>query len=672
MAAIEFEPRAADRSLKRLEILLYVVLVWALVLGGRLVYLQVLSHDEFARLAQRQQQREEQIQAHRGDIFDRSGSPLAVTVPAKSVVLDTRRLKGNHVLTVELLGRFLSLDTKELAGRIEEGIAHRNGFLRIKRKVSVDEAQSITNLRLAGVSVVDDPLRTYPKGRLAAHVIGGVDHEGKGNAGVELAMEKELKGIPGSAVLLQDVRRQGLDAQVEKYAQPGRNLMLTIDERVQYAAEEALKDAVAGCRCKSGSIVVLEPGTGDVLALANYPTYDPNAPPGGESPARLNLAVTGAYEPGSVFKLITLASALEKTGLRPDSPINCLGGQITLAGRTIHEAKGGFGVIPMRTVLAKSSNVGAIQVALAMGSRKLYESIRAFGFGTKTGIELPAESNGIVRRLENWGRTSIGSVAMGHEIMTTSLQLARAGAVLANDGMMINPRLVRAWQAPGGEWERQAPARPERVISARNAALMRDMMRDVVRKGGTGVSAKLLGYETGGKTGSAQMLDEKTHRYLHGKYNASFLGIAPLNKPAVVVVVTLTGSSEYGGKVAAPVFNKVASAAMRVLDVPMDDRESIEEEQPAEEDLNDVAAVVEGPAEEAAPAEERLQVASLGLEGGLRAPDFLGRSLREVLAESAASGIAVETRGKGVSRVQRPPPGDPMRPGQTILVQFGK
>ncbi|MDX1982132.1 MAG: penicillin-binding protein [Bryobacteraceae bacterium] len=676
MAAIEFEPRPGDRSLKRLEIVLYIALAWAVVIGGRLVYLQVVVHEDYVRKAEAQQQREQELPARRGEIFDRANNPLAITVPVKSVCINPILFPSDREVAVELLSRILNIDGRELSARIGEAAAARRGFLWVKRKISLDEAERVANLKLTGVDFRDETVRAYPKGKLAAHVLGGVDHEGKGNAGVELALDEDLEGIPGNALLRTDVRQHGYDSEVENEAQPGRNIVLTIDERVQFVAEEALKEAVLGCRCASGSIVVLEPGTGDVLAMTNYPTYDPNVPPkNGQDPARLNLAVSAPYEPGSVFKLITLATALEKTHLRPDSPVNCLGGRISFGKRVIREAKGGFGVIPMRMVLAKSSNIGAIQIALTAGPKNLHEYIRAFGFGRKTGIELPAESGGTVHPVNRWGSSSIGSIAIGHEVTATTLQLAQAGALLANDGVMVPPRIVLSRQTPGSPVEREPAGPGVRVLTSKNAALMREMMRDVVRKGGTGVSAKVLGYTTGGKTGSAQLIDRKTKRYGH-KYNASFVGMAPLNRPAVVVVVTLTESTEYGGKVAAPVFNKVAAAALRVLDVPMDDRESLEEQAPPSEELSDVAVVEDraGEAEkqEVEHKEEPVRIASVALDTGLRTPDFLGRSLREVLAEAAATGIAVETRGKGISKVQRPPPGDPMRPGQKILVQFGK
>lgn len=665
MATIAHEPRASDRSINRLEYVVYAALLWALIIVGRLGYLQIYKHSNYSDQAAAQQMHRYELAAPRGEIFDRAGKALALNVPVKSVSVNPMLVRDRDVVS-EVLARVLNINGKELKQKIDEAAKAGRGFLWVKRRISRHEAERLEAFKITGIEFLEETTRMYPQGGLAAHVLGGVDHEGKGNGGIELGAEEDLEGISGAATLMTDVRRRGYETRVEYAPQPGKNLTLTLDGRVQFAAEEALKTAMHGCKCKTGSVVVMDPKTGDVLAMANYPTYDPNEPPKtGKDPSRLNLAVAAPYEPGSVFKLITLSAAIEKTRLRPESPINCMGGVLRLPGRTIHEAKGGFGVIPMRTVLAKSSNIGAIQVGLTVGQKGLYQSIADFGFGKKTGIDLPAESSGVLHPLRRWQTTSLASVAMGHEILTTTLQLAQAGGVLANDGVMVRPRMILKKQG-----EAVPAAEPVRVIKAETAALMRDMMRDVVRKGGTGVTAKVLGYSTGGKTGSAQMIDAASHKYLHGKYNASFLGLAPLNKPAVVVVVTLTGSSEYGGKVAAPVFQKVAAAALRLMEVPQDDLESLEKTDASNEDLNDlpVAGLSEVPMEE----EEKPVVAAAQIPGGVPAPNLLGKSLREVISEAAAEGVQVDTAGSGVSRHQRPQPGEMMAPGTRVLVQFGK
>ncbi len=319
--------------------------------------------------------------------------------------------------------------------------------------------------------------------------------------------------------------------------------------------------------------MVVNPYTGDILAMANYPRFDPNLPPSPDDPpnARSNLAVTTPFEPGSVFKVITLTAALESTSLRPDSIINCGNGQINLFGRIIHDHDR-YSALAMSDVLAKSSNIGAINIGLKVGDRNLYSYVRRFGFGRKTGIELPGESTGMVRRVEQWTPSSIGSVAMGHEVSATSLQLALAGAAVANGGMLIKPRLVVSRQKQGQSAETFPPDTPKRIMHPETAIKMRQMMEGVVLHG-TGKQAALAGYTSGGKTGSAQVFDLRAHVYTH-TYNASFLGFAPVVNPQIVVAVTLNGtthgSAGFGGAVAAPVFREVATTALRIFDVPKD------------------------------------------------------------------------------------------------------
>jgi cell division protein FtsI (penicillin-binding protein 3) len=331
-----------------------------------------------------------------------------------------------------------------------------------------------------------------------------VDFEERGNAGIEQVLDEELRGRPGVARMLTDVKRRGIDSQSASDAKPGTPITLTIDERLQFVAEREIAAAVDAHHAQSGSVVVMNPYTGEILAMASYPTYDPNlAPqPGEDKASRLNHAISVPFEPGSVFKVITLSAALETTELQPTSMINCLRGKITLFGRTIHEAHGGYGTIPMAMVLAKSSNIGAIQIGLRVGQANMYRYVRRFGFGQKSGIPLPGESAGKVRRPERWSSASLPSMSMGQEISVTTLQLAQAAAVVANGGLLVQPRLILK------KGNQTVPAQqPVRVLKPETAITMRQMMEGVVMPGGTGTRARLQGYTSGGKTGSAQIYD---------------------------------------------------------------------------------------------------------------------------------------------------------------------
>src|SRR5258708_24204693 len=389
-----------------------------------------------------------------------------------------------------------------------------------------------------------------------------------------MSFDDELSGRPGLAKVYNDVRQNAYDSVVSRPPEPGTNLTLTLDPNLQYEAEKALAVAISKSSAKTGSIVLLNPYNGDILAMANYPAYDPNGSVAGVREvegSRSNLAVAAPFEPGSVFKVITLAAALETTNLTPDTIINCGNGTINLFGRIIHDHNR-YSSLSMADVLANSSNIGAIQIGLKVGEQKLYEYVRRFGFGRKTGIELPGESAGMLRRLSQWEATSIGSVAMGHEVGGTSIQLALAGAVVANGGMRVKPRLILARQKPGAAEERIAAEKPERVIQPEPDIKMRQMMEGVVLHG-TGKQAILRGYTSGGKTGSAQIYDFKAKAYTH-HYNASFLGFAPVSNPQIVIAVTLVGTSGgsagYGGPLAAPGFRAGATSALPMPGVSKD------------------------------------------------------------------------------------------------------
>jgi cell division protein FtsI (penicillin-binding protein 3) len=720
-------------STRRLRWLLWALLLWAVAIFGKLISLQVLHHDDLVKLAQQQQQKMVEIEAPRGTIFDRTGQPLAKTLPAESICVNPMKIPDAGV-AADLLSRVLDLKRKPLYDRIVSAKTHNSGFLWVKRKVSAEDADRVRSLKLDWVEFRPEMRRFYPHGALAAHVLGStgivdpddvIEH---GNGGVEMSFDDELSGRPGLARVYNDVRQNAYDSVVSRPPEPGTNLKLTLDPNLQYEAEKALAVAISKSSAKTGSIVLLNPYNGDILAMANYPAYDPNGAAAGVKEidgARSNLAVATPFEPGSVFKVVTLAAALETTNLTPDTIINCGNGSINLFGRIIHDHNR-YSSLSMADVLANSSNIGAIQIGLKVGEQKLYEYVRRFGFGRKTGIDLPGESAGMLRRLSQWEPSSIGSVAMGHEVGATSLQLALAGAIVANGGMRVKPRLVLARQKSGGIEERTVPDKPERVIRPQTAIAMRQMMEGVVLHG-TGKQAILRGYTSGGKTGSAQIYDFKAKAYTH-HYNASFLGFAPVSNPQIVVAVTLVGTSGggagYGGAVAAPVFRAVATSALRMLDVPKD----LPDTSPrlarfTKRDTNDLAiaglgaapvelaaassnsgqarlnfgqdgsssmptrsvsSVTQPPVKEASvtstsdaspgiflrtsPDRRPFLSAQRGI--GPKVPDLRGLTLRAVLEESAATGLPIEVQGDGMARTQDPPPGSILAPGSRVHVQL--
>ena len=661
---------------RRLTLLAAIVLLWGAAIFEKLVSLQVIRHQEYLKLARARQEMVNEIPAPRGTIFDRGGRPLAMSVQTESVLINPRKVPDVGVAS-DLLGLVLHMDRQSLYDKMLEAHDSGRGFFWVKRKISPEEAESLRSLRLEWIQIQTESQRHYPNGTLAAHVLGAVNFEERGTAGIEKALDSDLRGQPGRERVLTDVKRRGIESRLSSEAKAGTSVTLTLDERMQFVAEREIAAAVAAHHAVSGSVVVMNPYSGDVLAMASYPAYDPNAipEPGDDLTRYQNHAVSVPFEPGSVYKVITLSAALETTSLRPESPINCHGGVLKLPGRTIHDSHGGIGVVPMETVLARSSNIGAIMVGMRVGQENMYQYMQKFGFGRRTGIELPAESPGKVYKLSRWGKTSLASVSMGQEVSVTTLQLAQAASVVANGGMLVKPRLI----LKKGNQPMPAPA-PVRVLKPETAITMRQMMEGVVLRG-TGTRARLAGYTVGGKTGSAQIYDFAAKHYTHS-YNGSFMGFAPITNPQIVAVVTLNGTrgeGGFGGAAAAPVFRVVAGEALRVLDVPKDvpEAESTPMLVTKAEPLDDLADpdaragqpnILEDGDGEDSTADSL--TAAAAVPAGPRVPNFQGKTMRAVLAEAAAKGLTVLPDGSGIARVQFPAPGSPLHQGDRIKVQF--
>ncbi len=688
------DARAEPLATRRLRTLSRASFLWGFLILARLISLQVFRHDELLKSAQQQQDREVEIQAPRGIIYDRTGRPLAMSLPVDSVCINPLRVP-DLALAADLLSRVLEIDGDVLLGKMASAIDNHRGFLWVKRKITPEESARLRSYNLDWVEFRTESRRFYPKDTVGANLLGGVDHVEKGNAGVELSLNEELEGKPGVMRTTSDVKQRVVNLQIFTDPQPGKDVTLAIDERIQHVAEHELAIGIERTHAKTGSLVVMNPNTGEVLAMASYPSFNPNIPPvPGESlDARTNLPVSSPFEPGSVFKVITLSAALETTNIRPDTIINCGGGKITLFKRVIHDHHS-YASLSMADVLAKSSNIGAINIGLRVGEKNLYDYVKRFGFGRSTGIPLPGEANGRLRPLKQWIASSIGSIAMGHELSATTLQLGQACSVIANGGMLVKPRLTLKKQPSGSTVE--PFAEPVRILQPETAITMRRMMEGVVLHG-TGKSARLDGYTSGGKTGTAQIYDVKAHAYTH-KYNSSFMGFAPLNNPAIVVVATLNGTALMGGEASAPVFRAVATAALRFLDVPKDLPDFVAKPDDSNTPSNDLAiAGLGGAGNPLDDDEQATQMASVGhaaasespvvpgmvievpqvaskavVISGPRAPNFVGKTLRDVLEQSAALGIQVEFTGSGLAAAQQPAPGTPLRQGERIRVQFAR
>ncbi len=713
-------PRIVRRSspaVNRLTVLSVALLLWAAAIFGKLISLQVLQHAKYAAIARSQQEHTIDIPAPRGTILDRNGQPLAISVPVASVSVNPLQVE-NLRLATEVLGNTLNLDQRVLFERLTWARQNHKGFLWIKRKIDPFATDRLKAMHLDWVTFHTESQRHYPDGQLASHVLGAVYKDEEGAAGVERTLDPVLKGRNGEERLVMDVKRRGLDSHMDAAVQAGVTLTLTIDERMQYVAERELKAGVEAKHARSGTAIVMNPYTGEILALANYPTYDPNVPPkkGDDPISRFDLGASVPFEPGSVFKVVTLSAALETTNLRPDSLIPTGNGILVLPGRVVHESHGGYGTITMQQVLEKSSNIGAILIGSHVGRENMYQYAHRLGFGQKTGLPVPAESAGKLRPLKEWGTTSLASVSMGQEVSVTSVQLARLGAVIANGGMLVKPRLILK------RGDKDEPADPPvRVLKPETAITMRNMMEGVVLRGTARLHGRLDGYTSAGKTGTAQIFDSVTHHYTHN-YNASFLGFAPVTNPALIVLVTVhdtSGESGQGADAAAPVFQKIMTEALRMLDVPKDIPENLEiakkpEKKPAEihddvsiADLGEPSIMEDDPtvrqllAEQMKPHVDPDEIpaanttatpvtvaqvapppsilpaaaapaAPTPAPAATRAtvPDFRGKSMRSVVEESAARGIDVMIEGSGVARAQLPLPGSPLRQGEQIRIVF--
>ncbi len=450
---------------RRVRFLIRIALIWAAAILIRLIHLQVISHSELLHLAQQQQEHQSEVKVSRGTIKDREGKTLAKSVKLDSVCVNPMRVPDPDVASRMLAG-VLQVDAAALRNRILAASSQRRGFLWVQRLITPEQSERLRSLNLDWIEFRTESKRDYPNRQLASHVIGSVDFQEHGNSGIELALNDDLEGQSGEVRFTTDVKQRAYESETAMKAVPAKEITLTLDSRIQFIGERELAEAAKRSHAHSGSLVAMNAKTGEILALANWPTFDPNESPSKGEPAfaRSDVAVTTPYEPGSVFKVVTLSGALESTRLRPDSIIPCGNGVMRLGSRVIHEAHGGHAYLSMADVLAKSSNIGAIQIAMRMGQEKLYDYVRRFGFGRPTGIELPSETPGVLRRFERWGKTSFASVAMGHEVSVTAIQLAQACSIIANGGVLIPPRLVLKKQRPGEPAEYTARPKPVRVI----------------------------------------------------------------------------------------------------------------------------------------------------------------------------------------------------------------
>src|SRR5271169_6832040 len=561
--------RASERTPSknsRLYLLGAVLLLWCVAICGRLVYLQIFSYGRFVKQAGHQQQRAIPLAAKRGVIYDRAGHELAMSVLVDSAFAVPTEVKDLPT-TISLITRITGDDYNVVLADCR----HHPTFCWVARKANDETIERINSLQLQGIHFQKEPKRFYPARDLAAQVLGSVGMEDSGQSGIEHEFDDELRGHPGKMFISVDARRQWF-ADVETQPDPGDNLVLTIDKNIQYIAEKELDQALHDTQAIAGTVIVENPHTGEILALANRPTFNPNLRKQITPGALTNRAVSYVYEPGSTFKLVTISAALEEKLTNPDEVFDCQMGSIVYNGMRIRDSKP-HGLLPVWGVLAESSDVGSIKIALRLGEDRFYKYIRAFGFGQPTGIELPGETRGMTKPVSRWSKVSIAAISMGQEIGISPIQLTSLISTFANDGVWVAPRIVAGTATPQTPLQTIAfhPVEGRRVISSFTAAEMRSMMKKVVLEG-TGRDARIEGYTSAGKTGTAQKVDPATGAYSKTKYIGSFAGFAPLNNPQIVVAVILDSAVglHQGGQVSAPVFRRVAQQVLEYLHTPHD------------------------------------------------------------------------------------------------------
>ena len=626
---------------------------WTVAIEARLLYLQVYAYADFTERANRQQMTTVTLSAKRGEILDRNGRVLAYSVDADTIAADPSQVQHPDDTARKLctaLGSCTDEKLRELTARLKR----RGRFAYLERQTSPDAAKRVKALELPGIIFYKESRRYYPNRELAAHALGYVGLDNKGLAGLESAYDSRIRGQEGRMLLHIDSKQRARAAREERPATAGDTLETTIDQNLQHIAERELRAGVEEFNAAGGTAVIMQPHTGEILALANWPTYNPNAFKDADEAARKNRAIQDTYEPGSTFKLVTASAAFEEDVLDVSDLIDCAPGYITFPGRKPIRDVHPYGTLTFQDVIVKSSNVGAIKAGLKIGPERLGRYINRFGFGTPLSPDFRGESSGIVWNPARLDASGLASVSMGYQISVTPLQMVSAVSSVANGGTLIEPRIVRAFIRNGRrELVQHKPMR--RTVSPETAATMTQVMEAVVERG-TATAAQVEGYTIAGKTGTAAKL--VNGRYSNSDYNVSFVGFVPSRKPALAIIVMIDSPhgrvTAYGGTVAAPIFKRIAEASLRHLGVPP----TVNAPSPI------MIARDSSPTRDVQPVIERVAV-----RDGL-VPDVRGMSAREAVKVFMRAGLAPRLAGNGFVVEQSPEAGTPVVPGDAAVLKL--
>jgi cell division protein FtsI (penicillin-binding protein 3) len=632
--------------------------LWTAGIEARLLYLQVFQYSDMVARADKQRLNTIEAPARRGDILDRNGRVLAYSVDADSIFADPSEIKDPEGVAAAVCRALENCDAADRA-TIAKNLKRSGQFAYIARKVSPEEEQRVRSLEIKGIGVLKESRRFYPKRELLAHVLGYVGKENVGLGGLEAAYDRAIRGRVGKVLLQRDARRNALTSHVERAATVGASLELTIDQYLQNIAERELEAGVREFGAAGGSVVIMDPRTGEILALANAPTFNPNAYARFPEKNWRNRAIQDLYEPGSTFKIVTAAAALEEGLITPETMIDVSAGKIQIGSRPpIHDVHR-YGILSFTDVIVKSSNVGAIKVGLRLGPERLSRYVARFGFGQTLVSDFRGENAGIVWDPTKLDPSAVASMSMGYQVGVTPIQMASAVSSVANGGTLYEPHVVRATITDGQRAE-VAPKALRRTISERTAGQLTAMMEAVVEEG-TAKKAQIAGYTIAGKTGTAHKVIDG--RYSQSEYNASFVGFLPSRNPAFTIVVVIDsphGSGYMGGAVAAPIFKRIAEAALRHVGVAP----TVNQPPPV---LVARGGSDEPPAATPISFTPQQEVAADGTM-----PDLRGLSAREALRALTRVGVTARLNGSGFVLEQSPAAGTAFVPGDLCTLKLGR
>ncbi|RQW89696.1 MAG: PASTA domain-containing protein [Geobacter sp.] len=644
----------------RIRIIGVLFAVFFVITSFRAFYLQILKKADWTRIAERQHQKIVPLTPARGTIYDSSGAALAVSIEMDSCFAEPVFIEEPGDAAVKL-APVLGMPRQEL----QRKLSGKRGFVWLRRQITPDMTRKIRDLKIGGIGFVKELRRFYPNSEVASHVIGFTGLDPQGLEGVELKYNSQILGNNGYLVTERDAlgRDIALMDKVVQKSSKGYNLTLTVDKNIQYVTEKELAKAVTESRAAGGMALVMDPQTGKVLAMASYPTFNPNAFRNYSKDSLRNRVIADTFEPGSTMKVFLIAAAMEAKLVGPNDSFNCENGSYAIGGRIIHDTHK-YGNLRVSEILKYSSNIGSAKIGSRLGAERLLASLKNYGFGEKTGVDLPGEVSGYLRDRSRWYPIDLANISFGQGLSISSLQLATAVSAIANGGLLMKPYLVEKITDDAGTVIRQfSPEIRHRVSSSRTAQTMTKMMASVTSEGGTGLNAVVDGYLVAGKTGTAQKVDPMTRCYSATKRTASFVGFVPADNPrlTILVVVDEPKTSSYGGVVAAPAFREIAHQSLCYLKVPPTLPLKAKAMTPERKESS-TTQLVQAPIFAEGVIDE--------VVGGGMMPNFRGMSIRQVMRYMEKNSLNVKIMGSGRAVEQNPQPGQQIAPKNQVWVRF--